>query len=454
MRRRNLVRNRGGLASSTSRSLLMIVLVYYLALQIDHCSAFGVLDRLITHWAPKSDVNQTNSYTLIKDVANQNPIVFIPGDGGSQLQAKLNKSERVHYVCDLVSDWYDIWLNIHLLVYPAFDCLCDNMKLYYNATTRTTYNSPGVQIRPTNFGSLDSVDYLDIVRVPGTAYFDNIIATLEKQNGYVRNVDMVGAAFDFRKAPNELAEFFDDLKSLIEEHYVRNNYRPVTLICHSMGCLNSLYLLNKQTENWKEIYVKRLISLAAPWSGSFKAISAMLYGDNLGIPLLNKNKLQALQSTFPSLMYLFPKLPAFNRSRVLIATPTKNYTLENLDDLFVEAKLPDQREMWHDTREIANNLRAPNVELWCLYGSGVDTPSQVIYTDSFDKYKYLEVQGDGDGTVNVESLRACEDFASQQQKPVYTRMFEKLDHISILRGSEAATFISEHIMVEDLMVDI
>jgi lysophospholipase-3 len=387
----------------------------------------------------------------IKESANNNPIVFIPGDGGSQLEARLNKTTVPHYICSKVSDWFDLWLNIHLLTPGVIDCLFDNFMLHYDNKTRTTRNTEGVEIRPTNFGSLDSVDYLDISHWYATDYFHNIIATLEKRNGYVANVDMVGAAYDFRKAPNELADHFVALKSLIEEHYVRNNYRPVTLICHSMGCLNSLYLLNRQTENWKEVYVRRLISLAAPWSGSFKAISAMLYGDNLGIPLLNKSKLQRLQSTFPSLMYLFPKEPAFERDRVLIESPTRNYTLENLDQLFVDMDLLDQREMWHDTRAITKNLTAPNVELWCLYGSGAQTPSKVIYKDQLKKNNYKEIQGEGDGTVNLESLRACEFFGAQQEKPVYTHMFESADHITILRGSEAADFISTQILGEDLL---
>lgn len=379
-----------------------------------------------------------------------NPVIFVPGDGGSQLEAKLNKTARVHYLCDLVSDWYDLWLNIHLLAPMAFDCLSDNMRLEYNATTRTTHNSPGVEIRPTNFGSLNSVDYLDILRVPQTDYFDRIIATLESKNGLERNVDMLGAAFDFRKAPNELAEFFTNLTDLIQHAYISNNYKPVTLICHSMGCLNTVYLLNGKSQNWKDVYVRRLVSLAAPWDGSFKAISAMLFGDNLGIPLLNKNKLQALQSTFPSLMYLFPREPTFPANRVLVQSPDKNYTLNNLDDLFKDKDLLDQMEMWHDTRTIASSLEAPNVELWCLYGSTPDsTPSQIIFDGSLDKNKYHEIWSDGDGTVNLESLRACERFRSQQEKPVYTRQFDGVDHINILRGNDAADYIATEILPQD-----
>lgn len=407
-------------------------------------TALNSLIKLLNASGPEPEV------IAFRDRPNKNPIVFIPGDGGNQLEAKLNKTKVPHYLCYKVSDWFDLWLNIHLLAPGAIDCLFDNFKLVYDNKTRTTHNTQGVQIRATNFGSLESVDYLDVYRLPQTDYYNNIIKTLIRKNGYVYNVDMVAAGFDWRKAPNELADYFEQLKRLIEKHYVNNNYKPVTLICHSMGCLNSLYLLNRQTENWRELYVRRLIALAAPWSGSFKAMTAMLYGDNLGIPFLNKYKLQALQSTFPSLMYLFPREPAFHRKQTLIETAAKNYTLASLEQLFVDANLLDQREIWLDTKAVAGNLTAPNVELWCLYGTGSATPEKVIFEGSLNKDKYVEVQGEGDGTVNLDSLKACEGFASQQERPVYTKMFRNVDHIGILKGPEAANFISTQILNEEL----
>lgn len=440
--------------------IIRILLAIYLFSFIGLDSCVSALSPGLVNWRAgypgkkptlRSELNTNSLNNINLGDRFYNPVIFVPGDGGSQLEARLNKTYKIHYICDKFSDWYDLWLNIHLLI-PGqpFDCFSDNMKLHYNKTTRTTSNSDGVDIRPTKFGSLDGVDYLDIANWYKTDYFHSIIQKLQASNGYSRDVDMVGAPFDFRKAPNELGEFFFNLTRLIEEQYVLNLYKPVTIICHSMGCLNSLYLLNRQTDAWKEIYIKRIISLGAPWDGSFKAISSMLYGDNLGIPLLNSYKLQELQSTFPSLMYLFPKIPLYDSEDVLVITPSKNYTISTLDQLFQDTGLLDQREMWFDTKAIAANLTAPGVELWCLFGSGVDTPSQIVYKDSFESGKYEEIQSDGDGTVNLKSLRGCERFRSQQRQPVYMKQFAKLDHIDILRGSEAANYISEVILKQDL----
>lgn len=429
-----------------SASLVVVTLLIH-QLEAQTRLLFEEIDRE-NELSERNFIAQTNETRLTSN-AYYSPIVFIPGDGGSQLEAKLNKTTRVHKMCRLVSDWFNIWVNIHMFVPIEIDCLSDNMRLYYDRATRTTYNTPGVKIRPVNFGSLDSVDYLDSYRIAKTDYFDRIISTIEKNNGFIRNVNMVGAAFDFRKAPNELEIFFKNLTQLIEDTYFRNNYRPVSLICHSMGCLNSLYLLNGKTQKWKDVYIERLITLASPWDGSSKAISALLFGDNLGIPFLPKDKLQEIQSTFPSLMYLFPKMPTFSQDRLLVQTKDFNYTLKDMDRLFKDANMTDQMDMWYDTKPIAANLKAPNVELWCLYGQGISTPTKIVFKDKLRGKDYHILDGDGDGTVDLESLRACERFQIFQDKPVFTRQFDNTSHIDILRGTKVANFISTHILTGD-----
>merc|ERR1740137_450741 len=71
------------------------------------------------------------------------PIILIPGDGGSQIEARLNKTSSNHWWCSKVSAWYDLWLNIEEMLTLMVQCWSDNTKLSYNSTTRTTSNAEG-----------------------------------------------------------------------------------------------------------------------------------------------------------------------------------------------------------------------------------------------------------------------------------------------------------------------
>ena len=130
------------------------------------------------------------------------PIVFIPGDGGSQVEARLNKTNVVHYLCAKKSDWYDLWLNIEQMVPEIIDCWADNMKMQYDPKSRTTRNNDGVEIRIPGFGNSTTVEYLDPSLTSLSIYFATVAKHLLPL-GYQRGIDMHGAPYDFRKAASK-----------------------------------------------------------------------------------------------------------------------------------------------------------------------------------------------------------------------------------------------------------
>lgn len=141
------------------------------------------------------------------------PVIFIPGDGGSQMEAKLNKTTVVHYLCAKTSsDYFNIWLNLELLVPVIIDCWIDNIKLTYDNKTRTTHNAPGVDIRVPGFGDSEPVEWLDPSHASPGAYFKYIGDTLVAL-GYQRNLSIKGAPYDFRKAPSKTFYFFNNFFS-------------------------------------------------------------------------------------------------------------------------------------------------------------------------------------------------------------------------------------------------
>ena len=57
------------------------------------------------------------------------PVIMIPGDGGSRIEARLDKTRGPSSVCYWTSDWFELWLNLYYFLPKTFDCLVDNMRL-------------------------------------------------------------------------------------------------------------------------------------------------------------------------------------------------------------------------------------------------------------------------------------------------------------------------------------
>ncbi|XP_049868362.1 phospholipase A2 group XV-like [Pectinophora gossypiella] len=388
------------------------------------------------------------------------PVILIPGDGGSQLEAKLNKTSVIHYICAKTSaDYFNIWLNLELLVPFVIDCWVDNLRLEYDNTTRTTRSPSGVDIRVPGWGTTEPVEWLDPSHDSSGAYFNTITDALV-QMGYVRNHSIRGAPYDFRRAPNENGEFFVKLKSLVEEAYTQNNQSAVTLLVHSMGGSMALHFLRAQPQAWKDRYVRRLVSLSTPWGGAVKALKAFAIGDDLGSRVLRESVMRAEQVTCPSLAWLLPARALWKPSEVLVQTDKYNYTINDFQKLFIDMELPNAWEMRKDTERFSSDFSAPGVELHCLYGYNISTVERLVYKPGtwLDGYPALQA-GDGDGTVNLRSLRACELWRMRTRggrggrggrgrrrppnggKPVKALALRGAEHLRILHDARAVAYL-------------
>lgn len=128
--------------------------------------------------------------------------LLVPGNGGSQLEAKLDKPTRPYFMCEQISDWYNLWLSITFLVQPLILCWIDNIKLRYLPETRTTVNTEGVSIRVPGWGDSQVVEWIDPEKIAVGAYF-SYIANMLVEHGYSRHTNIRGAPYDFRKGPSK-----------------------------------------------------------------------------------------------------------------------------------------------------------------------------------------------------------------------------------------------------------
>ena len=388
------------------------------------------------------------------------PVLLVPGYGGSKLEARWRRAFSEHK-CRLNSDgWRLIWCDPSFI--PHIRCLVELFKLEFDRATNRTYDTLGVEVRVKTPDSMDSVEIITETRIlPQWKYFHSISGSLVDYLGYTRDLNLRAAPYDFRKAPNELESYFAEMGPKIEEIYHANEQRPISFICHSMGCNNALYFLQRQSKEWKSKYVRRLISLAAPWAGAMKAFRAAALGDDLRLPwIIDEQKLHVAQRSLPSTMYLFPNQLAFGDQPIVRThageTAYWRYeseypsregesfgtSAEDYEQLFKRLQHPDGHKMYLLTKDLLGQLEAPQVEVWCLFSRGHATLRTMEFSGEFPNSRETKVMGDGDGTVPTESLEYCSKWADQQSEPVNLREFHS-GHQDILNDRDVIGLIKQ-----------
>jgi pimeloyl-ACP methyl ester carboxylesterase len=374
------------------------------------------------------------------------PIVIVPGDGSNQLEARLNKPSTVSPLCHKKSDWYRLWLDSSQLLI-ATSCWSDNIKLLYNEASDTLSNNYGVETRVPDFGGTSSFEELDpAVPLHLSAAFRQMVEKLVGQ-GYQRNISLRGAPYDFRYAPSSLvgAKYTDDLKQLIEETFHINGGRKVTLISHSMGCLQALYLLQSQSQSWKDTFVELWIPIAGAFAGAAKEMRLHASGDNQGLPVSPKLIIEE-QRSYETNFWLAP-VPSVFKDKVLVTSPSRNYTAQDYDDFFVDIKYPVGRKLMKRVAGLTGPTLAnhPGVKVHCLHSLGVPTPERFVYSSSDWSQNPQVINGDGDGTVNAWSLQICEgwkEHVAALEFNVTSTVFQGITHSGMIMDDRVLNEIS------------
>ncbi|XP_022787807.1 group XV phospholipase A2-like isoform X3 [Stylophora pistillata] len=326
------------------------------------------------------------------------PIVIVPGDGGSQLQARINKSTVPHVWCEKTSSsWFDLWLSIESMLPGAIECWADNIRLAFNETSQRMGNAPGVEVQVPYFGTTQDSAH----------------------------------------------EYFANLKALIEDTYLKNNKTQVVLLSHSLGCPYTHHFLYNMSQEWKDTHIKAWVTIAGAWAGSAKLMRIYASGTNLGFPdvILEPLNLRPVLRTYESSAFLMPSKDFWSAEEVIVETANLNYSVGNLERFFHDIQYPDAINISQRVPPVWIN-DPPNVPLYCLYGTGVPTPEKFVYgADEFPDTFPKTLFGDGDGTVNIRSLKACQSFVGKQKQKVFTKSFSNADHMGIIGDIRVIEFV-------------
>ncbi|CAH8591602.1 unnamed protein product [Schistosoma turkestanicum] len=366
-----------------------------------------------------------------------NPIILIPGLGGTQARCQLKKSK---------SDEFPIWLNLFYMMIP--EKLEKFFSLRLNPVTFNSEDTDTCRVVFPGWGGTHAMEYLQTNTFQFFNYFGRLVNSLIQNKFFIKNFTLRGAPYDFRKLPYENIDFMNKLKLLVEETYENANGRPVVLLGHSMGSLYTLNFLNQQTKQWKKKYIKSYISVSAPFGGAVKALLSIITGDNFGIFYRSPLSFQPALRTFSSVISNIPDPRIWPNDEVLISTPNKNYTAHQYATLFEDIGFSVGYQVYKKAINEFMKLDYPKdvPEVYCVYSSGLLTMKRLIYKSpsvfrsAFPNQSPKLEYEDGDGTVNIHSLQHCNKWPNVSVIHLITS-----NHVPILSDKRFIKFIQNHV---------
>jgi len=434
--------------------------------------------------------------------SSRRPVIILPGLAASKLEVRLNRTSVPEPYCETkTSDWRLSWITFRELKQPK--CFRDQLQLKLNlssslggkgesllssllgtlfdfvhaSTDRFPFwhgkkvevkNQEGVEVRAHDFGGVQGITRMHKL------LFDKmtkLVVGLER-SGWVAGENLFAAPYDWRHAADGLQEigFYEDLRALIEESVRKSDGRKAVIVGHSLGSLTTAHFLLQQPVAWRQQYVHGFVSIAAPFGGSVHAVKAMLTGEAGGIPFVSPALFHDIQKSCTSALWLMPRKHLWG-DEVVLETATRNFTAGELPAAFASAgmvaqaaildEIHDQLDAWRVLESSSGTGRSPGgipgVEsTLCLYSTNVSTVSKVMYDEDIAALdteegiaRVARANGprvlkdmDGDGLVNLRSLKECDAFSNK------VREFDGIGHRGMLQHPEVLQLVMEEATID------
>ncbi|WIA15712.1 hypothetical protein OEZ85_002332 [Tetradesmus obliquus] len=393
------------------------------------------------------------------------PIFIIPGIGTSNLVGRKTDARFISQ-CPLLSGGslipglpqtpVSVWTPGAMLAAPA--CWRYMMQLKFDQASGRFSDQDGISVTAVTGGTsgMDPITYPLFT----AAGYNSLALHIETSLGYTRGVDLIAVPYDFRQdltamnATGELQRIADVISSGVE----KNAGAKAVLIGHSMGGLVATALLSApEFAEWRSEYIKGFLALAAPFGGAVPAVSARISGQLLGMPWLTQQLLglsvdeAVYGSTWgqPSVVMLLPYSSALPSSMVLVSTPSRSYTVAQLQELLADIGDQAAADMFPQVHSLERLLAAPlAVPTACVYGRRVATPLRWRFSENLKPKQRArpgrrEASGMGDGVVNIQSLQLCRNLISGPASAWVSELADaSVDHVSVVSGAAGHKAVS------------
>lgn len=113
-----------------------------------------------------------------------------------------------------------------------------------------------------------------------------------------------------------------------------NANTPITFIVHSLGGPKILHFLQRQTQEWKDQYVRRVISLSAAWGGDASSLKTLTVGEDAGIFIIKSKAMKTMFGSASSMARLMPSPLFWKEDEVLAKTNKRSFTVNDYEEFY------------------------------------------------------------------------------------------------------------------------
>lgn len=174
-------------------------------------------------------------------------------------------------------------------------------------------------------------------------------------------------------------------------------------------------------------------------------------GDFQGLPdfVFDRTIQRKGQRSGTSNLFMLPSLLLWPSNDVVAITKDRKYKISDLDDFLKDVGFPEGILM---RRHIANTsslmTTSPGVPVHCFHGNIANsTTKKLLFSGNFPDAPDTIEKGDGDETVNSESLNLCKRFATVQLEPVSVKVVDGINHNGILSNENTLNAIKQLLFV-------
>lgn len=169
------------------------------------------------------------------------------------------------------------------------------------------------------------------------------------------------------------------------------------------------------------------------------AVQMQATGYNWEIDAFDRLVVRDQQRSIESSIFLLPTRTngVWSSSNVLLTTPLRNYSVNDYRQLFYAIGYPEGQFKMEAMQAAEYHLlgRDLGVPIYCFYSAGIPTPERLIYDTiaAFPDSKPRLEMGEGDGTVNLRSLEACQLWKKVElQHPLNVKYYPDVEHKELL----------------------